>query len=202
MSYYNKKLGISFLFFAISLFGFAQVSADKVCDEYQYEELFRKKADKILEDKETESLTYEQAFKNLQSLYEKMKNSESAAELQKRRDDFKKKLKIEFKIKEREDDLYQRITENINSTSFKNIDEAISEHRKYLEASCLHYRNNEEFWVYAYMAMYKFGIEILSKAIMDYEFKSRGFDMPIEDHDKKRDLDLKYWTPQSEENKK
>jgi hypothetical protein len=52
------------------------------------------------------------------------------------------------------------------------------------------------------MAMYKFGIEILSKAIMDYEFKSRGFDMPIEDHDKKRDLDLKYWTPQSEENKK
>lgn len=83
MSYYNKKLGISFLFFAISLFGFAQVSADKVCDEYQHEELFRKKADKILEDKETESLTYEHAFKNLQGLYEKMKNSESAAELQK-----------------------------------------------------------------------------------------------------------------------
>lgn len=190
---------ISLILTAFTLFGHSQVS-EEICDIYQTEEIFREKADKMLKDKETESLTYDQAINNLQELYGKMQNSDLADKVQNSLADFKKKLKIKYITKEHEEDLYQRIAKNLNATSFKNLEEAISEHKKYLKASCLHYMNSEEFWVYSYMAMEKFGMEIFSEAIMKYHYKKMGItETPPKFPDRELELDIKFFTPQPEE---
>jgi hypothetical protein len=198
----NNKFNIrviSLILTVFTLFGHSQVS-DEICDIYQTEEIFREKADTMLKYKETESLTYDQAINNLQELYGKMQNSDLADKVQNSLADFKKKLKIKYITNERKEDFFQRISENINATSFKTIEEAIFEYTKYIELSCQHYVNSEEFWVYSYMAMEKFGMEIFSEAIMKYHYKKMGItETPPKFPDRELELDIKFFTPQPEE---
>src|SRR5690606_31425916 len=113
---------ISLILTAFTFFGHSQV-LEEICDIYQTEEIFREKAEKMLKDKETESLTYDQAINNLQELYGKMQNSDLADKVQNSLADFTKKLKIKYITNERKEDFFQRISENINATSFKTIEE-------------------------------------------------------------------------------
>jgi len=180
--------------------GIAQTSLE-VCDETKYEVLFQEKAKLLINDSEFQTLSYEEVYKNLQELYGKSQSSESAIKSEKLLMNFIKKLKIEYKANENKEDFFQRISDNITSTSFKTIEEAISEHNECLEAFCQHYADSEEFWVYSYMAMEKFGRKIFGDAILKYELEkvNQTLNQPIEYPDRDLELDIKYWIPQPEE---
>lgn len=200
MDNYIKYLGINFLCFAFTYMGIAQTSLE-VCDVTKYEVLFQEKAKLLINDSEFQTLSYEEVYKNLQELYGKSQSSESAIKSEKLLMNFIKKLKIEYKANENKEDFFQRISDNITSTSFKTIEEAISEHNECLEAFCEHYADSEEFWVYSYMAMEKFGRKIFGDAILKYELGkvNQTLNQPIEYPDRELELDIKFFTPQPEE---
>jgi adenylate kinase family enzyme len=200
MGNYIKNLGGSLLYFAFTSIALAQPS-NEVCDVAKYESLFHEKAKLLINDSVFQTLSYEEVYKNLEELYENSQNSESASKVKKLTIEFIKKLKIEYKVTESKEEFFQRISDNITSTSFKTIEEAISKYNEYLEASCEHYANSEEFWVYAYMAIDKFGRKIFTDAVLKYNLVKNDQipNQPMEYPDRDLELDIKYFTPQPEE---
>ena|SRR5690554_2184356 len=65
----------------------------------------------------------------------------------------------------------QWILENLELTSFKDIEEATAQYEEYLEASNQEFKENKDFHIYLFAVLDKFGPEIYSKVLTDYEIE-------------------------------
>lgn len=185
----NNKVKISFslLFYVFTFLGYGQSSTDEVCEEGVSATLIIEKAEQLLEAEETQSLSYNEAYNKFQELYVKMAGSES----EKIKKSFHNKInvrnRVTFESYKNQNDIYKWLSENIESTSFKSLDEAVSEYNEYQKAVCQHYIENEEYWVFFFMVLDKFGAQIVTEVTVDYEMNN--FTPP----DRELKLDINYW---------
>src|SRR5690554_3564178 len=182
-------LSLSFIFLVV--FGYAQPSEDKLNDaSKKLPSTYGERAKEMLNGEEYKSLTYEEAYKKLLELY--TKNEESKAvqkfgdlgsvfikkmnmdyqEMYELKDSIISLLKMNPDKKEKSEELNFTllgwVTENLEKTYFSSLEEATKDHEELMTAYHWQYVGREEYYVFMFMAIHKFGSEIFADIVYDY----------------------------------
>lgn len=115
---------------------------------------------------------YEQAYEKLKKLYTRKQSSQSNILLSAFIDKMNINDMREFYDVQAQGNILEWISDNINSTSFANIEEATKEYKLYLEEVTTEGEEDGEFYSYLRLVVKKFGGGIFADVVYDYEMNN------------------------------
>lgn len=137
-------------------------------------ETYKQKAQTLKKDNDSEVLSYEDTYIKLKELYLALKESESYQKSEDLMKDFNSKMNIFYRKEllelKKEGSVIDWVKANIESTSFKDIEEAEKQYEEITKADLEQYKENEEFYVYLLYVINTFGAKIYGEVILDYEY--------------------------------
>ncbi len=135
---------------------------------------YKQKAQTLIKDNDSEVLSYEDTYIKLKELYLALKESESYQKSEDLMKAFNSKMNIFYKAEflelKKENSVIEWIEKNIESTSFKDIEEAKKQYEEITKADIEQYEKNEKFYVYLLYTINTFGSKIYGEVILDYEY--------------------------------
>lgn len=192
----NQNLFLSVIgFFSICIIGYGQPLED---DD---------KGDLVSYIEQAKLLTipsYNEAYARLKDLYLKRQESASFRKSDELLRKFIKKSNIAYpelqKLTAQQKGILDWVSENLELTTFEDFEDAKAQYEEYSEANNKEYEENQDFHIYAFAAMDKFGSQIFSNVLMDCDMDMENPNSAINRNLNSRELelDIKYWTEPKE----